>query len=753
MDNIKDKNKAYLGFDIGSISTKAVVIDKNKKIYAESYLWTEGDPIRAVKKVLEEIKSQVEGKSLNVVGIGTTGSARELIGKVLGADIVKNEITAHAIGTLTFHPEVRTIFEIGGQDSKIIILENGIVVDYAMNSICLSKEAKITTGQDLIQVPIENIKLGEKVLTHKGELKKVKQIFERDYNGEIIKMKISNLKKLEITPEHPVLGIKRKDIKCYQDFVRNNVVICKPTTERNCKKSCVKKDKFSWQPNFIPAKELKKGDFVAVPILSKTNNIKSIEYNCIKEKEPLNKKMASRPKSVVSKFYFNPSLLRFIGYYLAEGCISYNHSRKNKKIKYPSGISLTFNIKEENYAKEISEIISQNFTGIKVITTKIPKHKTLAVEIYNRSLAEFIKYLCGSYSDQKRLSKELLSLNPQLQKELLVGFFRGDGHLRKRLDSGKEGNRYVSTTVSETLAGHFYWLLLRNKIKCTINKSSSKTKGGKYAYFISVCGKEINKLEKLALINQTKNSDKSFIYSNWLLEPIREIKRTKFKGKVYNLEVEEDNSYVANFLIVHNCAAGTGSFLSSQARRLNIPVEEFGNYALKSKKPTKIAGRCTVFAESDLVHKAQMGYPKEDIIAGLCDSIVHNYLNNVGKGKNINSPIVFQGGVSRNLGVIKSFEKITKNSIIVDKIGHLMGAIGVAMLAKDKTEGKEERIFDFNIKDIDFKTRGIECNQCPNNCEIVCVLKEGKFLDAWGNRCQVGIETAKVRIQNTEEND
>ena len=318
--------KTYLGFDIGSISTKAVIIDDRNNVYAQSYLWTEGNPIGATKKVLEQIKNQVKEKNISIVGVGTTGSARELIGVVLDADIVKNEITSHAMGTLAFHPKVRTIFEIGGQDSKLIVLDQGIVVDYAMNTLC---------------------------------------------------------------------------------------------------------------------------------------------------------------------------------------------------------------------------------------------------------------------------------------------------------------------------------------------------------------------------------------------------------------------------------AAGTGSFLTSQARRLNIPVEEFGNIALCSKNPSKIAGRCTVFAESDLVHKAQIGHQRQDLIAGLCHSIVYNYLNNVGKGKNIEPPIVFQGGVSKNIGVVKAFEKITGYPVLVDDLGHLMGAIGVAILAKNQAKGK---VFNFDIKDINFKTTGIECGNCPNNCEVVCVLKENEFLDAWGNRCPTGIEKAKKKF-------
>ena len=309
---------AYLGVDIGSISTKGVIIDDNNKILASSYIWTKGNPIDAVKTLIGNLESQIDKSKLNIIGVGTTGSARKLIGAMLSAIVVKNEITAHAIGTLSLYPNVRTIFEIGGQDSKIIIIEDGIVVDYAMNTLC---------------------------------------------------------------------------------------------------------------------------------------------------------------------------------------------------------------------------------------------------------------------------------------------------------------------------------------------------------------------------------------------------------------------------------AAGTGAFLSSQASRLGVDVEDFGKIALTSKKPTKIAARCTVFAESDLVHKAQMGYKKEDIIAGLCQSVVSNYLNNVGKGKKIKAPIIFQGGVSKNIGVKKAFENEVGTEVIVDENGHLMGALGVAILAK---KAPIKTNFQFSITQNEFETRGIECNRCSNHCEIICVSKNKQLIDSWGNRCSNG---------------
>lgn len=317
------KEKGYIGIDIGSISTKGVIIDDKNNILASEYIWTEGDPIKATKKIIEVFKNTIEEKNINldIYGIGTTGSARNLIGSILNANVIKNEITAHAIGTLNTFPDVKTILEIGGQDSKLIIIRNGIVVDYAMNTLC---------------------------------------------------------------------------------------------------------------------------------------------------------------------------------------------------------------------------------------------------------------------------------------------------------------------------------------------------------------------------------------------------------------------------------AAGTGSFLSSQAKRLGVDIEDIGKIALKSKKPSKIAARCTVFAESDLVHKAQIGHTKEDLIAGICNSVVQNYLNNLGKGKIIEDKVVFQGGVSKNIGVVKAFEKTLNKKVYVDDNSHLMGAFGIAIISKNANKNGNKLDFDFNIKDVEFKTVGRQCNGCSNNCEIINIYKEDKLIDKMGGRCQKG---------------
>lgn len=198
-----------------------------------------------------------------------------------------------------------------------------------------------------------------------------------------------------------------------------------------------------------------------------------------------------------------------------------------------------------------------------------------------------------------------------------------------------------------------------------------------------------------------------------------------------------NNGVITDYAMNTLCAAGTGSFLSSQSKRIGVDIENFGDLALESKNPVKIAARCTVFAESDLIHKAQLGYSKQDIVAGLCKSVVLNYLNNVGKGKKIREPIVFQGGVSKNKGVVKYFNEILNTNVIVDDNSHLMGAIGAAILSSKDNIDKE---FNLNVNDIKFETKGFECKGCSNNCEIVKIFKNNKLIDAFGNRCDKSIK-------------
>lgn len=193
---------------------------------------------------------------------------------------------------------------------------------------------------------------------------------------------------------------------------------------------------------------------------------------------------------------------------------------------------------------------------------------------------------------------------------------------------------------------------------------------------------------------------------------------------------------VVDFAMNTVCSAGTGSFLDHQADRLGIPIEEFGALALQSRQPVRIAGRCSVFAESDMIHKQQMGHSTPDIIAGLCEALVRNYLNNVGQGKSIASPIAFQGGVAANQGIRHAFEKELGMPIIVPEHFAVMGALGIALLAKEAAaQGRKTSFRGFSASELEFATRSFECSGCPNHCEIVEIRQGKTVLARWGDRC------------------
>jgi predicted CoA-substrate-specific enzyme activase len=149
------------------------------------------------------------------------------------------------------------------------------------------------------------------------------------------------------------------------------------------------------------------------------------------------------------------------------------------------------------------------------------------------------------------------------------------------------------------------------------------------------------------------------------------------------------------------CAAGTGSFLDHQARRLNLTIEELSSMATKSTNPISISGRCTVFAESDMINRQQSGRSTEDIVYGLCKALVRNFSTNVGLRKALKPPFIFHGGVAFNQGMVRAFEEYLDHEIIIPPHPEITGAVGSALIAIDElsnTPNNNQSLFKgFNI--------------------------------------------------------
>lgn len=195
---------------------------------------------------------------------------------------------------------------------------------------------------------------------------------------------------------------------------------------------------------------------------------------------------------------------------------------------------------------------------------------------------------------------------------------------------------------------------------------------------------------------------------------------------------------VIDFAMNTVCAAGTGSFLDHQAERLKAPIGQFGDLALTAVNRVKIAGRCTVFAESDTIAKQQLGFSKAEIINGLCEALVRNYLTNLARDKVLEGPVVFQGGVAANRGIRAAFERELKMEIVVPRYYDVMGAIGAALLARKQWErtGAESRFRGFNRLNMELKPAVFECKGCNNRREVIRVEQEGIMIAVWGDKCR-----------------
>lgn len=202
------------------------------------------------------------------------------------------------------------------------------------------------------------------------------------------------------------------------------------------------------------------------------------------------------------------------------------------------------------------------------------------------------------------------------------------------------------------------------------------------------------------------------------------------------------NTYPLDFDMNKVCAAGTGSFLHELANKYGINiVDEFQEIALSSDHPIKLAERCTVFMESDLVSYHQKGATKKDLIAGLCYAIVYNYINRVVGKRTIGERVMFLGGPSLNMGVVAAFENVLGRGLVVPKHREVMGAFGAALSVKEKMvmENRSKsnfRGFASAINDRMGHTDKV-CHadpDCHNQCKLKIYDFDGRR-SIWGGEC------------------
>ena len=198
-----------------------------------------------------------------------------------------------------------------------------------------------------------------------------------------------------------------------------------------------------------------------------------------------------------------------------------------------------------------------------------------------------------------------------------------------------------------------------------------------------------------------------------------------------------ENGVVVDFAMNEACAAGTGSFLEERAEELGISIKnEFADIALASESPVKLGERCTVFMQQDVASYQQRGVCKENLCSGLAYSIVYNYLNRVVGNRKIGEVIFFQGGTAYNDAIASAFTKVLGKEIIVPPYNGVVGAVGVALLARDKIENSDRptRFRGFSLEEIDYTLREFTCKACSNYCHMQEFNVEGEKT-YWGDQC------------------
>jgi len=381
----------------------------------------------------------------------------------------------------------------GQMEHTLIVAEQGASVQYIEG--CLPVGEEVSCGGGII--PIQEIKTDDEVLNSEGEKTRVKKTMVRTYKGDLVRLcPVSAGNAFRLTPEHPVLAIKRSRV------LRAKRKGGKINDADN-------KKLMNADAEFAPASELERGDFIVFPI-------NQIVKDDVKFTEPL---------------------LRFLGYYLAEG--------STFKINNYDAVVLSFNDAERKTIEDAKKAI---FGSIEKMPCEFhsPEKHELRLTVYSKELAETCKRHCGRYSDKKKLSHEIMELPPQKQTLLMETYYLGDGNVTIR----ENGKWIRAHTVSRALAFQLQELLARQGIYGCINVRQPFSERMKNGRVIKHKMKYTVSYQDSKRFNAVKKQGARF------LVPLRNVKREYYHGNVHNFEVaKEPNAYLAKGFAVHNCSA------------------------------------------------------------------------------------------------------------------------------------------------------------------------------------------------------
>ena len=479
----------------------------------------------------------------------------------------------------------------GQFERTMIIVDKGASVHYIEG--CFVKGTPIITNKGTKN--IEEIKVNDAVLTHALQYRRVYKTQKKKYTGKLYSLKYcsDSRQEMQVTEEHPLYIVPKQKAE-YKNT--------------------------DWTPQWTPTKDVCVGDYVVLPIdrtvLSQDKRLFSIQLG----------RGRHGFKTIEVPLVIDKEFFRLAGYYLAEGSIISEHY-----------LTFTFNKKEHEYIDDVKELCEKVFG--KEPREQAPYNNGISLVLSSTIAARIFKQLFGSGAQHKSLPVWMLHELPEKQAELLKGWFRGDGNTcLKKYSSGRKRMFRICTT-STLLAEQMRQLLLRLNILSSINvwKRTSPRHdlyalyvGGEYfTGFAQLVGSKFTEEEhELATTsgNQvlaTKLVSHGTIKGSYAFVPIRSIKHASATDKdVYNFSVEQDESYVSNGILVHNCTApvySTDSLHTAVVEVIALPgskvryttIQNWSSdvYNLVTKRAFAYENAVVEWIDGNLGSKTTMKYP------------------------------------------------------------------------------------------------------------------------------------------------
>jgi len=634
--------RCYVGVDVGSVTVKLGVLGEDREVLYDTYVRHEGRPLSAVARLFE-VLGDAGLQARQIVGLRATGSGGKVLARRLGIGF-SNEVVSLTEANRLLYPEQRTVVEIGGEDSHLIRLEEGgggevQLADFSMNSVCAAGTGVFLDQQaSRLRIPVEE--MGQVALEseHPSRIAGRCSVFA---NSDMIHLQQRG------TPVNDILA-----------------GLC-GAIARNFRSTVARMDALRTPLAFEGGVAANMGVVRAIAAVLGLKDSEVVVPPHFATLGAIGAALLARTTDSAARLF---ETLAEIGPLLSRG----------------------------DYTRDSLEPLSDGSTASQAGRGTPSTLKDATEPCADGKQPAYLGVDVGSISTNLAVLAEDGSL---LAKRYLMTAGRPIEAVRRGLEELEDevGDRVQIRGVGTTGSGR---------------------------YMIGdIIGADVIRNEITAQARAAVELDPE-------VDTILEI------GGQDSKYISTRDGVVVDFEMNRVCAAGTGSFLEEQSERLGMSMEgEFGRLALQAPRPVRLGERCSVFMGSDVGHHQAHGAAREDIAAGLCYSIVDNYIQRVARDKKIGERVFFQGGVAFNEGVRAAFGKVLGRPVVVPPNHEVSGAIGCALAARDERGEGATRFKGFTQARQPVETTSFVCEECSNSCDVSrIVTSEGASLH-YGSRC------------------